>query len=638
MTSHRLLLPPLLLLAVAVPTSGAERRPNVVFIVADDLGWADTTLYGKTQLYRTPNVERLAKRGMTFTRAYSASPLCSPTRAALLTGLSPARVGITAPQCHLPQVALEASAGTASPPTKKAVLPKSATRLRTDLPTLPKLLKKAGYATGHFGKWHLGREPYSPLQHGFDVDVPHWPGPGPAGSYVAPWKFPDFDPDVPNEHIEDRMAAEAVAWMEQHRDEPFLLNYWMFSVHAPFDAKQELIARYRKRIDPRAAQRSPTYAAMVESMDDAVGTLLDALDRLELTDDTIVVFTSDNGGNTYSPIDGTMPTSNAPLRGGKATMFEGGVRVPCVVAWPGRVQPGTTSDAFVQSEDFLPTLLDALDVAPAAGQAFDGASVLPVLVGETPTREVPFERVDGTTERSLFTYFPHDPPVPDWLPPSAAVHRGRWKLIRVFHEGEEGAHQHRLYDLATDVGEKRDLAAEMPGRVTALSRELDGFLAETKAVLPVPNPAFDPERYRPELVGVGRLRKPGGRPAADPLKSWKARNCTATVEQGVVRVTGTGASPFLGVGAGVSGPVRVAFRIRSEKGGAGRVEWIDADGRPHSVFYEHAAGGWRDVTVELPAKGPVRILRVYVPAGEQPVELDWVELKPQRGKRRRWAF
>ena len=179
-------------------------------------------------------------------------------------------------------------------PDRKAVPVNSVTRLKTDYLTLPKFLKAAGYATGHFGKWHLGHEPYSPLEHGFDVDIPHHPGPGPAGSYVAPWKFKDFDhdPDIPDEHIEDRMAKEAVAFMERHRDQPFFLNYWMFSVHAPFDAKKSLIDKYRSRVNPSGPQRSPTYAAMVESMDDAVGTILDTLDRLELADNTIIVFDS----------------------------------------------------------------------------------------------------------------------------------------------------------------------------------------------------------------------------------------------------------------------------------------------------------------------------------------------------------
>ena len=323
-----------LLFSLTSLAHGADRPPNIVFILADDLGWADTTLYGKTSLYRTPNLERLAKRGMTYTRAYSASPLCSPTRASILTGLSPARIGLTSPNCHLPEVVLKASAGTSAAPDEKSTNIVPVTRLATDYFTLPKALKAAGYVNGHFGKWHLGPEPYSPLQHNFDIDLPHTPGPGPAGSFVAPWKYPNFLPKSPEEHIEDRMAQEASAFIEKNQAVPFFLNYWMFSVHAPFDAKKFTIEDYRKNIDPEQAQRSPTYAAMVQSMDDAVGTLLNTLDRLKLTDTTIIVFYSDNGGNMYNEIDNTTPTSNAPLRGGKATMYEGGTRVPCVISWP----------------------------------------------------------------------------------------------------------------------------------------------------------------------------------------------------------------------------------------------------------------------------------------------------------------
>jgi arylsulfatase A-like enzyme len=185
--------------------------------------------------------------------------------------------------------------------------------LKTEYRTLAETLKDAGYATAHFGKWHLGPEPYSPLQQGFDVDLPHHPGPGPAGSFVAPWKFANFKEKAPGEHIEDRMATEAVAWMEQTKDKPFYMNYWMFSVHAPFDAKKANIEKHHARIDPKDAQRSPTYAAMIQSMDDAIGTLLDALDRLKLSDNTIIIFTADNGGNMYNEVDGTTPTSNRPL-------------------------------------------------------------------------------------------------------------------------------------------------------------------------------------------------------------------------------------------------------------------------------------------------------------------------------------
>ena len=583
---------------------------------------------------------------MTFTRAYSASPLCSPTRASLLTGLSLARLGLTTPNCHLPQVVLQATTGTKAPPGMKAIAPTPVTRLNTTYPTLPKALKAAGYATGHFGKWHLGPEPYSALQQGFDVDVPHWPGPGPAGSYVAPWKFKDFDadPGEPNQHIEDRMAREAVAWMEKHKDGPFFLNYWMFSVHAPFDAKKALIEKYRGRVDPNDPQRSPTYAAMVESMDDAVGTLLDTLDRLKIADRTLIVFFSDNGGNMYNEVDGTTPTSNAPLRGGKATVFEGGIRVPCLVAFPGMVAAGSKSDALVQSSDFYPTFLDVLGLKPPPGQIFDGISITPALRGQPLARE------------AIFTYFPHNPPVPDWLPPSVVAHRGDWKLIHIFHGGENGAHRWKLFNLREDISEKNDLTAQEPERVKAMDALIEKFLADTKAVVPVPNPDFDPAKYQPgnegqsnpkparKVQAAAKATAPTLKTAvpADPLGGWKARACDAVVKDGVLTVTGKGVAPFLALGAGkLAGPTVVKFRARSATGGAGKVEWLpspQATDQAKSVAFQLAGGEWRELTVELPAVGTLGIVRLYLPAQKEAVQLDWIELKPAQGKLQRWDF
>ena len=635
-----------MLIAITVITSlcaadlvrAAEPKPSIVFIMADDLGWADTTLYGHTKFYKTPNLERLAKRGMLFTHAYAASPLCSPTRASILTGLSPARFGLTTPNCHVPQVVLKATTGTKAAPNAKSIAPTPVTRLNTTYQTLPKALKAAGYATGHFGKWHLGPEPYSALQQGFDVDVPHWAGPGPAGSYVAPWKFKDFDhdPGVPNQHIEDRMAKEAVAFMERHKDRPFFLNYWMFSVHAPFDAKKALIEKYRGRVDPNDPQRSPTYAAMVESMDYAVGTLLDTLDRLKIADRTLIVFFSDNGGNMYNEVDGTAPTSNAPLRGGKATMYEGGIRVPCVIAYPGMIAPGSKSDAVIQSSDFYPTFLDMLGLKAQTGQAFDGISIAPALKGQPLTRE------------AIFTYFPHDPPVPDWMPPAVAVHRDDWKLIRIFHGGENGAHRWKLFNLREDIGEQNDLAAKEPERVKAMDALIGKFLADTNAVVPIPNPDFDPAKYHPEDEGKGKARepaKPDAKPKAavangdDPaLQGWKARACTAAVKDGIVTVTGKGDAPFLGLAAGkFAGPTVVKFRARSASGGAGKVEHLPtpaAADKAKSVAFQLTAGDWQDVSVELPADGTLGIVRLYLPAQKEAVQIDWISIQSGAETRR----
>lgn len=626
--------------AVALPAD--PQRPNVIFILADDLGWSDTTLYGNTKFHQTPNLQRLADRGMLFTRGYSASPLCSPTRSAILTGLSPARTGITTPSGHVAEVILEAQVAARAAPQHKAVMPVSVTRLKSEYRTLAEALQDAGYATAHFGKWHLGPAPWSPLQQGFDTDLPHHPGPGPAGSYVAPWKFGSFTERNPGEHIEDRMAAEASAWIEQHRDEPFFLNYWAFSVHAPFNAKADLVEKHRLRIDPNDLQRCPTYAAMLESFDDAVGTLLGTLDRLQLSDRTIIVFTSDNGGNMYNDVDGTTPTSNRPLRGGKATLFEGGTRVPTVVVWPGLTAPGSRSDVPVQSEDYYPTLLDGLGLRPADGQQFDGSSFLPALRGEVPERP------------PLFQYFPHNPAVPDWLPPAVSVHRGDWKLIRIFHGGDNGAHRLLLFDLANDPGEQRNLAAEQPELAVDLDGLVEQFLQHTKAVVPIRNPAFDPQQYDPTLEGKSqpkRQKPAAGRqaaaagPAEDAavLQGWKPRGCTAEVQQGVLVLRGTGREPFLGFAPGkLDGKAVLRVRVRSS-GGSGRLQWLTAPAAQPlpeygAVSFSVQAGDW--VELKLAVQSPADaggILRLFMPAQETAVEIDWLELTTF-GKTRRWDF
>jgi len=484
--------------------AGATDKPNVVFILADDLGWADTTLFGHSELYETPNIERLARRGMLFSRSYC-PPLCSPTRAAILTGQNSTRNGSTAPQHHMGGPGrLQATVANTAAPGNKATGVSSVNRLDHSLPTLGKRFKAAGYATGHFGKWHLGPEPYSPLQHGFDVDIPHFNGPGPAGGFVAPWKFKHLQPNRPQEHIEDRMAEEAVTWIKSlPKDQPFFLNYWQFSVHAPFDAKESLIAKYRPKIDDNDQQRSPTYAAMVESLDDAVGTLLDAIDEAGLAERTIFVFTSDNGGNMYNGIRETdaggerfiaTPTSNRPLRGGKACIYEGGIRVPTIIAWPGLTEPASRSDELIHCVDFYPTLTTGLSLGVPDGYPLDGIDLAPALRGGILDRAV------------IFTYFPHNPPVPDWLPPSIAVHAGDWKLIRLFCQGENGDHAYCLYNLEQDLGEAKDLSEKMPEKVRELDALVEAHLLETNAVTPQPNPNFDPARYKPEAIG----RQPGG--------------------------------------------------------------------------------------------------------------------------------
>lgn len=629
-------------LLVAGVAKAADKPMNVIFILADDLGWSDTTLYGNTTLYQTPNLERLAQRGMVFTRAHSASPLCSPTRASIMTGQTPARTGITAPNCHLPEVRLKAAVAAKASTGDKALQCESVTRLDTKFPTLGKRIKEGGYATAHFGKWHLGAEPYSPLQHGFDVDVPHWPGPGPAGSYVAPWKFPGFKENSPKEHIEDRMAEEAVKWMKSvAEDKPFFMNYWMFSVHAPFDAKEELIAEYRKKVKPGDPQSSPTYAAMVHSMDDAVGTLLDEVDRLGIADRTAIIFISDNGGNMYNEIDDTTPTCNAPLRGGKATMFEGGTRVPCVVVWPGVTKPGSRSDAIIQTTDFYPTILNGLGLPLPENYTIDGIDIAPALRGET------FNRTP------IFTYFPHCPPVPDWLPPAMSVHVGDWKLIRLFHQGENGAHSYLLYNLKEDIGEKNNLAVAYPEKVQEMDRLMEVYLKDAGTVVPLVNPAFDPAKYHPEEIGVQKEKHASAKPTREQspaasdsasgvkkIAGWQTKPAGVglAVKDDELIVSSTGDDPWITtedvpkaeggfvldmeVWAGQPGDLQVfaGWNGKSYVKGSGLISKISS------------AEQWVPVSVTIPSGGKLSSLRIDPPGAAGETRLRNIRLQDSSGQ------
>jgi len=314
------------------------------------------------------------------------------------------------------------------------------------------------------------------------------------------------------------------------------------------------------------------------------------------------------------------------------------VRMPCIVSLPGVTAPGSRSDALIQSEDFYPTLLEALALKPAPDQSFDGISILPALRGEALSRE------------AIFQYFPHDPGVPDWLPPAVSVHRGDWKLIRLFHGGDHGAHRYLLFNLQDDPGEKNNLAATEPARVAELDALIGAFLAKTHAVVPIPNPAFDPSKYHPELEGkappkakpkakAGSAAQAPAQAGDDPaLQGWKARGCQAHVAEGLLTVTPQTNTAFLGVAAGrLSGPAEVRFRCRRREAGNAKIEWLPSPGavaEARSVPYQIQGGDWEEITVSLPATGPLGIVRLYVPGASSPITLDWIELRSGAEKRR----
>lgn len=475
-------------LGVAGARAGELSRPNVVFILADDLGWRDVGCYGSA-FHETPHIDALARRGLRFTEAYAASPLCSPTRASILTGLYPARIGITAPECHLPQEVLEKGLAAKAGPNQRLRLARSVTRLKTEYFTLAEAFRSAGYATGHFGKWHLGPEPYSPLQHGFDVDIPHTPAPGPllhGFFYPFPvWK----DHGEEGDNLEDLLAEEAVRFIERHKDRPFFLNYWAFQVHSPWQAKPAQIEKYRAKAKPGDPQRNPVYAGMVETLDDAVGRLVAALEAAGVLERTVIIFTSDNGPFAHAHPAPVMtaefqdvPTTSAlPLRGVKGTIYEGGIRVPLIVIWPGLTRPGAETGALALSTDYFPTFADLLGLKVPAGVSFDGVSLRPALAGGAGSR------------KDIFCHFPH--PQSAWTvdkvpAPASSLRSGDWKLIRLFG-ANAGADRLELYHLRDDPGETRNLAAEKPEVLHELSAGLGGLLRDTRAVIPASNPGFE---------------------------------------------------------------------------------------------------------------------------------------------------
>ena len=649
----------LLFLLTLTVSSWGKPAKNIILILADDLGWADTTLYGKTSLYETPNIQRLAKRGMIFSNAY-ASPICSPTRASILTGQNPARHGMTSPAAHLPEVRLKPAAQTVGRPDRKSTNIKTATRIDPAVPTLGEILKEAGYATAHFGKWHLGMKGFTPLEHGFDMDLPHWHGPGPKTGYLAPWGYPNpaFPEGAPGQHIEDRMAKEAVTWLKNRdRTKPFFINYWQFSVHAPFGAKPEFIERYRKKIKHGEKQQSPTYAAMVHSLDEAVGTLLDALDNEGVADETIIVFYSDNGGNIHCGLEETDAagekyitaiTSNHPLRGGKGGIHEGGIRVPAVVVWPGVTKPDSRNDTRIQANDLYPTILRMLNLKHPEDHVIDGVDFSNALSGQKMER------------KPMFTYVPGHGNTPQWLPPSMAVHHGDWKFIRTFHYGEDGKHQYRLYNLRNDIGENHNVAKLHPERVKVMDQWITDYLAEAKVVVPLPNPKFDPAKFDPATIGVQKgglkmpraKKKPGdAAPAATVSKKlmlgWIARNADVTAKGDLLEITAAGRRPYIAnAKIRVDGPAQVRLQIRIQKDGEGRLQWRTADQKNfpatgQSKTFTIKGGDWRELTVPLLVKGQLLHSRLFLPSQKQPVQLDWIEIGPTDGKAnetKRWDF
>jgi arylsulfatase A len=487
-SSRFLRLAAIVLPALVVPLGcrhAPDLEPNIVFIIVDDLGWMDTGVYG-SPFYETPNIDRLAAGGVRFTQFYTASPVCSPTRASIMTGQYPARLRLTN------RIGGEQT-GRLLPAEYERELP-------LEEHTIGDAFSAIGYATGYIGKWDLGGEPYYPQFQGFDVNVAAHHAEQP-GSYFFPYKddrqpafdVPGLETGVEGEYLTDRLTKESLRFIEANRERPFLLILSHYAVHTPFESKAELTAKYEARASRAPAHPGPAfvpegttattkqwqddavYAGMIQSTDESVGLILDKLDELDLTDRTIVVFLSDNGGlSTLTRGGTTAPTSNRPLRAGKGWLYEGGIRAPLIMRWPGVTEPGGVIDTPAITNDLFPTLLEMAEVPLTLSFYGDGVSLVPLLRREgTPTRE------------NLYWHFPHYHG--SGSTPSGAIRAGDYKLIEWFEDGRL-----ELYNLAEDVGETDDLAARMPEKVEQLSEMLRTWRASVDARMPVPNPNWRP--------------------------------------------------------------------------------------------------------------------------------------------------
>ena len=472
-------------------------RPNVLLILLDDYGWADTGCYGST-FYETPNLDRLAKQGMLFTDAYASCPVCSPTRASIMTGKYPATVGITNFIAGNPW-------GKLMGVPYFSALPHSET-------TLAQALKRGGYQTWHIGKWHVGGAGHEPHDFGFDINLGgcHWGHP--KDGYFSPWNIPNYDDrDIPaGTYLTDHLTDRAIDLIESRSgDGPWFMNLWHYAVHTPVQAPPELVEKYEKkrrelgldkveelregehfpslhkrhlRIVRRLVQSHPAYAAMVENIDANIGRVLEALDRSGQADNTLVIFTSDNGGLSTA---GGSPTTNKPLCEGKGWMYEGGTREPLLVRWPGVTQAGSRCDVPVTSTDFFPTILEAARLPAMPEQHVDGVSLTPLLRGG-----------DALDREAIFWHYPHYSNQGDT--PACAIRCGDYKLIEHFEDSRL-----ELYNLREDISEEHDLAADEPELVRDLHQKLAAWRESIEAKIPEPNADYEAMRSGAMEPGKG---------------------------------------------------------------------------------------------------------------------------------------
>jgi arylsulfatase A len=448
-----------LLASICVPSAGfaadTKTKPlNFVFLLVDDLGWTDVGCFG-SDLYETPNIDQLAKQGMKFTNGYASCTVCSPTRASVMTGKYPPRTGVT------------------------NWISNASMRLKKSEITIAEVLKAGGYATAHLGKWHLAPrgapdvEDYYPEDQGFDINIggTHW---GAPSSYFHPYQGKKAVPLPPGgkdgDFLTDRLTDEAVAILDKWKDRKFFMYFPYYAVHTPIMGRPDLVAHYTKKIKPGLLHKNTKYAAMIHAVDLSVGRIMKKLDQLGIADHTVIIFTGDNGGLDRKG----SPTDNAPLRAGKGSAYEGGVREPTIIKWPGVTKPGSVCDEPIISVDYYPTIAQMAGLTGDAehNKTVDGETIVPLL--KNPKAKLKRD--------SLYWHYPHSHG--GGAKPYGAIRQGDFRLVRFYADG-----RYELYNLAEDIGEKIDLAAKMPGKAKMLNDKLSVWLKDVGAKFPGPKKA-----------------------------------------------------------------------------------------------------------------------------------------------------
>lgn len=599
-----------LLLLTSTNLTAAE-PPNVVLIVADDLGAMDLGCYG-SKFHRTPHLDKLAADGMRFTQSYSACPVCSPSRAAIVTGQYPQRFQLTD---WLP--------GRADRPDQRLKRPTLRNHLPLEAVTIADLLKPAGYVCASIGKWHLGGDGFEPTKQGFDHNIAG-DAAGSPQSYFAPFRRPNGKAmpglnDAPDgEYLPDRLTTEAEKFITANRERPFFLYLPHFTPHTPLKAKDDVVKKYPAAGVFKGQQNNPIYAAMLESLDESVGRIVAKLDELKLSDRTIVLFTSDNGGLATTEGPNTPATSNAPLREGKGWLYEGGIRVPLLVKWPGNVKANSISDVPVCGIDLLPTVRDVCRIEQAESLKTDGVTLLPLL------------KQSGTLAReALFWHYPHY--ANQGGKPGAVIRSGEWKLIEFHEEGRR-----ELFHVAKDVSESRNLAEQEPNRVKELAAKLDEWRKSVGALMPEPNPNYvpNPQADNGEIVIPARTADVRGvmlryepMPHKNTLGFWVRAEDWARFEFTVTKPGKFELEGLIGCGNG-SGGSEVRFEIAPS----------GSDSEPQALSYlVKETGGFQnfvptmlgDLTLDKPGRYELRVKAVKKP-GVAVMDLRQARLIPKK--------